>query len=107
MSRFPSSPLVLLAFGMAACGGVGSVCNRADEIFGICEGQADVDTCKDNYAECDGDDIDKLNAYFDCWEDEGLGCPEDLETGDLDKAAACVEEIGTLSDACANGTGGT
>jgi hypothetical protein len=92
MFRFPSSPLVLLAFGMAACGGVGSVCNRADEIFGICEGQADVDTCKTD---------------FDCWEDEGLGCPEDLGTGDLDKAAACVDEIGTLSDACANGTGGT
>ncbi len=101
MSRFPSS-LVLLAFGLTACGGVGKICNRGDEIFGICEGSVDVDTCKEDNKECTGDDIDKLNAYFDCWEDAGLGCPEDLGTDDVDAAASCGAELEGISDACGN-----
>jgi len=99
MSRFPSS-LVLLAFGLTACGGVGSVCKRAEDIFGICQDQPDADTCKENYSECTGDDLDKLNAYFDCWEDAGLGCLEDIGTGDADAVATCSAELEGISDAC-------
>jgi hypothetical protein len=102
MSRISSS-FIVLALGLSACGGVGGVCNRADDVFGVCEGSVDVDTCKDNGADCTGDDIDKMNAYIDCWEDAGLGCPEDIGTDDVDAMASCAAELDGLSEACTFG----
>jgi hypothetical protein len=100
MSFRTSSSIALLAAGLVACGGSGAVCKRVEEIFGECEGGETAEVCREESKDCTSEDIDKMEAYLDCWEEEDLGCDDDLTDDEFSPAATCAVEIQDMTEAC-------
>ena len=104
-------PALVLAFGLSACSG--SVCKKWEKEFDDCEDDdLSVDECEEQLADCDGDDEDLIDDFFQCWKDAGfLECDAEIGTEDLEKLIECGEPLDGLSEECKSsfqgGTPGT
>jgi hypothetical protein len=105
-------PFVVLAFGVAACGG-GPICQRADRIFADCSDEtdrsaedrrADIEECAADLDEfCTAEDRAKYDAWLDCWRKSDLGCPTDItntESEEYQTMLDCDAELEGRSETC-------
>ena len=100
-------PMLVAAFALSACGG--NVCKKWKNEFEACEDDDfSVDECEEQLADCDGDDEDLIDDFFQCMKDEGFfECDAELDTADFEAILACSEGLADLSEECTSSFGGT